>query len=56
MSARPVGDGLTDADLLVLCALADDIYARTRLGLPPSAAEGRFLRMMQKSDLWSPKG
>lgn len=54
MAARPKNDGLSDGDLLVLCALADDIHARTRWR-PASAAEGKFLRLMRQRELWEPK-
>lgn len=51
----PSNDGLSDSDLLILCALADDIHDRTRCGQPANAAEGKFLRLMRQRDLWEPK-
>ena len=51
----PSNDGLSDNDLLILCALADDIHDRTRCGQPANAAEGKFLRLMRQRDLWEPK-
>lgn len=52
---RPSNDGLSDSDLLVLCALADDIHDRSRCGQPANAAEGKFLRLMRQRELWEPK-
>ena len=53
MTTRKKGDGLSDKDLLVLCALADVVHReQTRRLLRP--VEHDFLNMMIARDLWSP--
>lgn len=45
----------TDAELLTLCALADEIFVQFDLGKVLTEAGAGFLRIMQEKQLWTPK-
>ncbi len=45
---------LADADLLVLCEVADAIQRQLDLGKAPTDTDVRFLAMMRRQELWKP--